>query len=212
MKISGDLQADQAHINAILQSAPNAKIRLDANNFWSDWGAAFSYLQALRGFFWAVEEPLQTQDFTGMEELAQRLDCRIILDESCLTCADLERPSRNPSLWVVNVRVSKMGGVLRSIEVVQACTQAAIPVIVGAQVGETSLLTRAALTVVHANKAAVLAQEGAFGVRLLEHDIAQPCLMFGEKGNLQPAGLSPRGWGLSVQMPGGAENVPIIGA
>ena len=56
--------------------------------------------------------------------------------------------------------------------------------IVGAQVGETSLLTRAGLTVAHAAGDALVAQEGAFGTFLLERDVCDPPLMFGAGGVL----------------------------
>jgi hypothetical protein len=56
--------------------------------------------------------------------------------------------------------------------------------IVGAQVGETSLLTRAALTVAHAGRDRLVAQEGAFGTHLLTADVCNPPLMFGPGGVL----------------------------
>jgi hypothetical protein len=59
-----------------------------------------------------------------------------------------------------------------------------VRVIVGAQVGETSLLTRAALTVAHAAADVLVAQEGAFGTFLLERDVCDPPLMFGAGGVL----------------------------
>ena len=54
-------------------------------------------------------------------------------------------------------------------------------------VSETSLLTRAALTVAQAAGPALVAQEGAFGTRLLERDLCDPPLMFGTGGVLDVA-------------------------
>lgn len=199
IKISGDLDKDKTHLQALKAALPNANIRLDGNNLWPDADAALPYLNALKGLFWAVEEPIKPKDFAGLQELAQQLDCQIILDESLLSCADLEIPQKQPALWLANIRVSKMGGVLRSLQVAHACSQAQIPIIVGAQVGETSLLTRAALTVVHAHRASVRAQEGAFGTLLLASDITTPCLMFGAHGALDLAHVQTAGWGLHCQ-------------
>jgi len=39
-----------------------------------------------------------------------------------------------------------MGGILRSLAIAEQAKQIGIPIIIGAQVGETSILTRAALT------------------------------------------------------------------
>ena len=79
-----------------------------------------------------------------------------------------------------------MGGLLRSLEIVHAARARGIRVIVGAQVGETSLLTRAALTVATAAGGALVAQEGAFGTHLLQYDVCTPPLMFGDGGTLTP--------------------------
>jgi L-alanine-DL-glutamate epimerase-like enolase superfamily enzyme len=89
-----------------------------------------------------------------------------------------------PDTWIVNLRVSKMGGLVRSLEFLEAARAARVRVIVGAQVGETSLLTRAGLTVARAAEGILEAQEGAFGTWLLERDVCDPPLMFGEGGGL----------------------------
>jgi L-alanine-DL-glutamate epimerase-like enolase superfamily enzyme len=80
-----------------------------------------------------------------------------------------------------------MGGLLRSLHVIKAAEARGVGVIVGAQVGETSLLTRAALTVAQAAGDNLVAQEGAFGTFLLDYDVCDPPLMFGEGGVLDAA-------------------------
>ncbi len=62
-----------------------------------------------------------------------------------------------------------MGGLLRSLNVAEAARRRGIPIVVGAQVGETSVLTRAALVVARSAGDRLLAQEGAFGTYLLEN-------------------------------------------
>jgi L-Ala-D/L-Glu epimerase len=76
---------------------------------------------------------------------------------------------------------------LRSLAVVDAARSAGVGIVVGAQVGETSLLTRAALIVAQAAGDALVAQEGAFGTALLERDVCDPPLMFGKCGVLDIA-------------------------
>lgn len=89
----------------------------------------------------------------------------------------------------------------RSLGMADACRGLGIPIIVGAQVGETSLLTRAALTIAGSARDMLVAQEGAYGIYLLEHDICEPCLMFGSHGRLDTDQLSVRkscGSGLAI--------------
>ena len=130
-------------------------------------------------------------------EWRRRSSCPIILDESLLRAAQIGRLSGPSASWLINVRVSKMGGLLRSLDVVQAARTAGIGVIVGAQVGETSLLTRVALTVAQAAGPSLVAQEGAFGTFLLERDICDPPLMFGAGGILEASSVKT-GVGIDV--------------
>ncbi len=51
-----------------------------------------------------------------MRRIALTLDTRIILDESLLRADQLERFCDSTDRWIANVRVSKMGGLLRSLE------------------------------------------------------------------------------------------------
>lgn len=199
IKLSGDRQRDLDKV-AALQAAqiPAASVRADANNLWHDAADAVESLKALDYGFWALEEPLQAGDLEGMDRLADFTGAAIILDESLLRAEQLARFSHTPSRWIVNLRVSKMGGLLRSLALLEQLQASGLRVVVGAHVGETSVLTRAALTVASAARGSLVAQEGAFGTHLLAHDVIEPPLMFGAGGVLSAASLSGRpGFGLS---------------
>jgi len=201
IKLSGDAVRDSLKVAALVAAgiAPEV-VRVDANNLWPDADAAIDALSALEYPCFAVEEPLMPGDYAGMLRIAQALDTHIILDESLLRSSQLNDLGGLGMACVVNLRVSKMGGVLRSLELLQALREREIPVIVGAHVGESSVLTRAALTVAAAAGEHLLAQEGAFGIHLLQQDVAKPPLMFGSGGVLSvaSAGLKGGGWGLNI--------------
>jgi L-alanine-DL-glutamate epimerase-like enolase superfamily enzyme len=134
-----------------------------------------------------------------MRRLAARLGRPIIVDETACRVDDLDALGGDPAQWIVNVRVSKTGGLLRSLEMVDAARARGLRVVVGAHVGETSVLTRAALMVVQAARGVLFAQEGAFGTHLLQHDVTQPPLMFGAGGVLDADALRlARGAGLGL--------------
>lgn len=140
------------------------------------------------GFNWfAIEEPVRANQFDELRRFARDVGCPVVLDESLVRHQQFERLSAPPSQWLVNVRVSKMDGLLRSLDVVSEARRRGIGVIVGAQVGETSLLTRSGLTVAHAAGNSLIAQEGAFGTHLLEDDVCEPPLMFGARGLIEVA-------------------------
>ena len=201
IKLSGDRTRDLAKARSLQAAgiAP-AAVRADANNLWSDAGAAIGDLEALEFGFLALEEPLRAGDYAGMARIALALDSSIILDESMARQGQLAGLPGPAERWLVNLRVSKMGGLLRSLDFLRQARRQGLRVIVGAHVGETSLLTRAALTVARAAGDALVAQEGAFGTHLLERDVVEPPLMFGPGGILDAGaalGTAP-GWGLAI--------------
>ena len=145
---------------------------------------AVTYLKSLEHPFFAIEEPLQVGDYDGCRQISQQLGLPIILDESFLRSDQLSYLQADSQSWIINIRISKMGGILRSLAIARQAKAMGIPIIIGAQVGETSILTRAALTVANQYRDILIAQEGAFGTYLLERDITDRPLMFGKGGKL----------------------------
>ena len=71
----------------------------------------------------------------------------------------------------------------------------------GCHVGETSILSRAALTLMQAVGDRLIAAEGAFGTQLLRRDLTSPSLRFDRAGRLalsRVAGMGPSGFGLAL--------------
>lgn len=185
IKISGDLEKDQEKLNFLKgENIPPSKIRLDANNLWLDSRTSIAYLSALNGQFWAIEEPLKVNQHKELRHIHDALNIKIILDESFIKIEQFVTLQERPEIWIINARVSKFGGLLRSLAIAQQARMLDINLIIGAQVGETSLLTRAALTIAHASKDMTITLEGAFGTRLLAEDICEPSIMFEQGGIL----------------------------
>lgn len=185
VKLSGNRPADRQR-TALLREKP-VRIRFDANNRWHDIDEACAYLEALDCPFSALEEPVAPGNYDGMRRIAERLGTRIILDESFVQSHQFASIEDDPQRWIINLRISKMGGLIRALEIAEMARERGVPIVIGAQVGETSLLTRAALTVANAFRDILLAQEGAFGTLLLDHDITGRPLMFGKRGVLETA-------------------------
>ena len=177
---------------------PSLRVRIDANNLWSEAGEALAYLKRIPCSVTAIEEPLKVGDYEGCRFVAHEMNVPVILDESFLRLDQFVAIQETPSASIINIRISKMGGVLRALSVAAKAKEVGIPIIIGAQVGETSILTRAALTVAHCYRDIVVAQEGAFGTLLLERDICQPSLMFGKAGRLE-AEMAGRAPGLGLE-------------
>jgi L-alanine-DL-glutamate epimerase-like enolase superfamily enzyme len=193
LKISGRAASDVARARWL---ARFGRVRLDANNLWRSADEACAALAPLCAHAWAVEEPLGARDFAALAAVGVRTGLTVILDESVTRARDLARLEPGPA-YVLNARVSKHGGLLRTLAIIRSARERGAHVIVGAQVGETSILARAGVVAARAAGASLVGFEGAFGIRLLERDAATPSLGFGYGGRVLLDGLGPVGSGLA---------------
>lgn len=199
IKLCGVIERDRAKVRA-LQAAGIApsRVRADANNLWRSALEAIFYLRMLGYSFAALEEPVSVGAVHEMAAIGRALGCAIVLDESLTRLEHLDTLP-DGAQFIANLRVSKMGGLLRTLEIARAAAARGLPIIVGAHVGETSVLTRVALAVVQACREQVIAQEGAFGRHLLAHDVVLRSLGFGAGGVLD-AGAVPAGAGFGLRV------------
>ena len=202
VKLSGNIEADCRNISFLYTYfEEKCKVRADANNLWNRADEAISYIAKLKHIN-EIEEPVKTGDYASMHDIVQKTGCRVILDESFKTTEDFKK-IEGAGKWIVNLRVSKMGGLIRSLRIVSEALDRGIPIIIGAQVGETSILTRASLVIARAAGKNLFAQEGAFGTYLLKNDITPHPLQFGEGGRLDFSGYLGRekhGLGLLINL------------
>jgi L-alanine-DL-glutamate epimerase-like enolase superfamily enzyme len=184
VKLSDSVERDREKMAVFDKWNDSIRLRADANNLWPGADEAIDALRRLDCPFFAIEEPIGKDRHDELPRIARAFNCAVILDESFSRPQQMSLLCDPAAQWLVNIRVSKMGGLIRSLQVLEAARARGIGVIVGAQVGETSLLTRAALTVACAAGNTLVAQEGAFGTLLLERDVCDPPLMFGAGGVL----------------------------
>ena len=184
VKITGEVQNDNEKLSLVRDAVPEARIRLDANNIWETVEEVSTYLHSLSVAPFALEEPLQPRAFDELNRLLRTTSVPIILDESFLNIGHFDLIDTSQHNVIVNIRISKMGGLMRARAIARLLSDVGVPLIIGAQVGETSLLTRAGLCLANEFKECVIAQEGAFGTLLLETDVTNESLMFGSKGRL----------------------------
>lgn len=201
LKLSGDVRRDRRKLR-VFSSRPGRRLRLrlDANNLWASPEECRNHLEAMPAVPFAIEEPLRSGDLEGCRQIAEGLGVKIVLDESLARAGQMESLD-DSERWIVNLRVSKMGGVIRSLEVARQEARRDVGVIVGCHVGETSILSRAALTLMQAVGDRLIAAEGAFGTQLLRCDLTSPSLRFDRAGRLalsRVAGMGQSGFGLAL--------------
>ena len=180
VKVGGhdDLQRLEAVRNA---AGGRIEIRVDANGAWTAL-EAISALKQLKAYnVSAVEQPVPASDLEGMLRVRYETGVTVIADESLVTLNDAANLIRMEACDVFNIRVSKCGGLLASKQIAQIGLDGGIQVQVGAQVGETSLLSAAGRHLA-AHLPGVEYVEGSFGTHLLSEDISPEPVMFGYEG------------------------------
>ncbi len=190
IKINGNLEKERKRIEILENlcrkyNIPDVHIRLDANSLWEGrCQEAINYLKALNSPVFAIEEPVGACDVEDISKVSTATGLPVILDESLCTFDDLSQFKHLPGNFIANIKVSRVGGIIRALRLIDELKKLDWPIIIGCHVGETSLLTRAALIPAHVAGKNLIAQEGAFGDYLVEREPVDPILKFGPKGIL----------------------------
>ena len=150
---------------------PDVELRADANCAWSA-DMALAMAERLRSFGIAsYEQPVGARDLPGLARLTAELPEDVVVDESLCSPADARRLIAAKACSVLNVRVSKCGGPLAALELVELAHRAGLVCQLGAQVGESGILTAAGRVVATVAEPGFRHHEGADNRFLLRRDL-----------------------------------------
>jgi len=184
----------------ILQAArrilgDDCSLRIDANCAWQP-GDALKYLESYAAIrLDGVEQPIAQDDIDGLAWLTERSPIPVIVDESLASFADGRLLIEKKACHVFNIRISKCGGLLGAFRLRDLARQAGIGFMLGAQVGETAILSAAGRQFATRSRDLRFC-EGSFGSFLLEHDIGVRDLTFGPGG--KASALEGPGLGVEI--------------
>lgn len=172
-----------------------ASLRLDANGGWRPDEAATILGRIERFNIAAVEQPLSRGPVQALALLRRRCSIPVMVDESLVTLRDARDLIAADAVDYFNIRVSKCGGVGRSLAIARLALEAGVRLQVGAQVGETGLLAMAGRLLAAAVDQVEFV-EGSAGVGLLREDLVSDDVRWGASGVGElPSGP---GWGVEV--------------
>jgi len=118
-------------------------IRVEANGRWTFQQAVFN-LEKLEKFnITAVEQPVAKDDVVGLQKLKKAIKIPIIVDESMCSLSDAKNLIEKEACDILNIKISKCGGLLRSMEIAHFAQSQNISCQLGAHVGETEILSAA---------------------------------------------------------------------
>lgn len=182
VKVKVGFDDDVARVKAVREAlGPDVSLRLDANGAW-DFGRAVEVLNAVVRFdIAAVEQPLPRGPVGELVRLRGAAPIPLMADESLVTPGDAEALIAEKAVDFFNVRVSKCGGLARSLAIAARAADSGIGVQVGSQVGETAILSAAGRHLA-ATLDDVAFVEGSFGTLLLVEDVGVESVRFGHRG------------------------------
>ena len=118
-------------------------IRVEANGKWT-FQQAISNLEKLDKFnITAVEQPVAKDDIVALQRLKKTIKIPIIVDESMCSLSDAKNLIEKEACDILNIKISKCGGLLRSMEIAHFAQSQNISCQLGAHVGETEILSAA---------------------------------------------------------------------
>jgi muconate cycloisomerase len=182
LKVKVGAGDDVGRVRAVRAAVgPEVSLRVDANGGW-DLGQAEAVLEAMVPCgVTAVEQPLPRGAVAEWAELRRLSPIPLVADESVVTRADLEAFIAAGAADYVNVRVSKCGGLGRSLGIARRAAAAGLGVQVGSQVGETAILSAAGRHLAAALPDVAFV-EGSYGALLLTEDVSADGIRFGHGG------------------------------
>jgi len=172
-------------------------LRVDANMAWDVPQAIASMPQLARYGIRSFEQPLAANDIEGLATLVRETGLGVMVDESLNDADSLTTLIERKACTAINARISKCGGLVATYNRCRQALEAGLVVQVGAQVGESSLLSAAQLILIAAVRN-VTYGEGCFGHYLLREDPFKPYVQFGYGGR-PPALLTGPGLGIRIQ-------------
>jgi len=146
IKLGHDIAEDRARLAAVAAAAPDARLRLDANQGWLPDQA----IEIISGFeadglpVELVEQPVAAGDIEGLARVTAAVSLPIMADEAVWSAADAQRLIDARACDLLNIKLAKTGGLRGAIEVAEAARRAGIDCMLGAMMEPRISITAAA--------------------------------------------------------------------
>ncbi|VTT85667.1 L-alanine-DL-glutamate epimerase [Halorubrum sp. DM2] len=141
LKIKLGTDRDRELVDAVREAAPDARLRVDANEAWTP-------KEAVRKADWLadrdvefVEQPVPAEEPEGLRYVYERSPLPIAADESCVTVADV--PAIADRCDIANLKLMKTGGLLEARRVIAAARAHGLEVMCGCMIESNASIAAA---------------------------------------------------------------------
>ncbi|QLG61486.1 dipeptide epimerase [Halorarum salinum] len=138
LKLKLGTDRDREVVEAVREEAPDATIRVDANEAWTarETVANSRWLADLGVEF--IEQPVPASDPEGLKFAYERSELPVAADESCVTLADVPRIADRCD--VANLKLMKCGGLLEAKRMVHAARAHGLEVMLGCMIESNAVI------------------------------------------------------------------------
>jgi len=132
---------DRKRMEAVREAAPDATVRVDANEAWTPAEAIANseWLADLGVEF--VEQPVPAENPAGLKRVHERGALPIAADESCVTLPDVAAAADRAA--IVNLKLMKCGGIREAVRMIHAARAHGLEVMLGCMVESTASIAAA---------------------------------------------------------------------
>ena len=158
-------------------------LRVDANASWS-LEIALENLKLCRRYgIFRIEEPFgrRREEILFLLKDPESRDFQFVADESVLTVDDIETIVRNKSFHMLNLRLSKNGGLFKILKMAEIAEKGGLQYQVGCHVGETGIFSALGRVAASILSEAVYV-DGSYDSYLLSENITSENFSFGFGG------------------------------
>lgn len=141
LKVKVGTDDDEAILDAVRDAAPDATLRVDANEAWTP-------REAVRNVAWLteydvefVEQPVSASDPEGLQFVYERSALPIAADESCVTLEDIPRIADRVD--IANVKLMKCGSLREATRMFHAARAHGLETMLGCMVESNAAIAAA---------------------------------------------------------------------
>jgi L-alanine-DL-glutamate epimerase-like enolase superfamily enzyme len=197
LKLGKDFRQNQEILEAVHQGfGDGSDLKVDVNGVW-DCEMAAGHLPLLQKYcVRVVEQPFEREDpqSAKVAGLMKAFGMALMADESACSLADVQKLKREGLYDMVNVRLSKCGGLRRSLRMIDYLRENGVAFQIGCHLGESGLLSAAGRVLCLLCRDAAY-YDGCYDAWLLKENITGEDVSFGWGGQAGPL----RGPGLGVK-------------
>lgn len=132
VKVGESPEMDERRLAAVREAVgPDVRIRIDANQGWTPADAIRTCRAIAPLGIELCEQPVASWDWEGMKRVRAGVPMPVMADESVHSPHDAIAGIRHDAMDMINIKLMKSGGILRSVQIAQIAEAAGLTCMVG---------------------------------------------------------------------------------